>query len=175
MRVFLALPLWHALDTALWKQLLVDDGIRWVPSHQLHLTLRFKGEITEEELPSVIAGLRKTARCFPPFSLRWDRTGVFPNWHRPRVLWVGIRSPEAELVRCIAAELGHPQLTPHITVGRVKRPLDKEVLRTWAAVEPPEKPVSVASICLIQSVLTPQGPVYHTLETADLEGAMTNE
>ncbi len=175
MRIFLALPLWQTLDTAAWKQLLGSDRIRWVPAHQLHLTLRFKGEITEEHLPSVSVGLRNTARRFPPFSLRWDRTGVFPNWRDPRVLWVGIQQPGAERICQIAAHLGNASITPHVTVGRVKRRLTRETLCRWKTVKPPDGDVHVKDICLVRSVLTPQGPVYTILESADLEGAITNE
>ncbi len=175
MRVFYALPLWDTLDTRAMQKEIGAEGLRWIPSHQLHLTLCFKGEIADDQIPSAIAELEHAARLFPPFSLHWERTGVFPQWRRPRVLWLGIGDPEAGGIRKLGLALGNNALTPHVTVARVKRPVENEILERWKRFSPPDKPVFVDRISLIQSILHSTGPEYRILSEAELQGAMSNE
>ena len=170
MRAFYALPLWNRLDLGEIKDTLGSHGLRWVSEHQLHLTLHYLGEIAGEQLPEAAALLRRAARCFPPFSLTWDRTGVFPHWNSPKVYWIGICQPQAGQLAKLGAVLGNPRFQAHVTVARVKGTVPAMAVDKWKKTEILRATVDVDSLCLVKSTLTPHGPIYEVLERAVLEG-----
>lgn len=146
-------------------------AIKWVEAHNLHLTLKFLGNVREEIITQVSAMLDTIAKQFPPFEFDVISVGGFPNLNRPKVLWVGATATE-ELLRlqeCIESEmskLGVPReerpFHPHITIGRVKSPhgltRTLEVLKRF---EGKHFGCVVANcITLMRSDLTPSGPIY---------------
>ena len=103
-------------------------GVAWSKPEQLHVTLKFLGSVAATSIPALVDRLRALAGAERPFALEVRGVGAFPNVARPRVLWVGIRSPEivtlaAGVDRCCGAE-GFPlesrPFHPHVTLGRVR-------------------------------------------------------
>ena len=150
-------------------------ALKLVDVSHVHLTLKFLGETEEALVPRIVEAIRASVAGISPFAVRLVGTGAFPNLHRMNVLWVGMEGadPLVEIVRRLEAglePLGYPRenrhFSPHITIARAKdrRGLDavRRVLEAHAKDVFGE--VHVDRIRLKRSVLTPQGPVYSTVE-----------
>lgn len=130
-RAFIAIPLpaplRHAI-AALQQELTGElPGIRWSAPDNMHLTLRFLGEVPADLLENVKASMLSVKSCAGPFSVGVRGVGAFPDPRRPRVLWLGLTpaAPLLALHRCCEAALtalGIPGeargYTPHLTLGR---------------------------------------------------------
>ena len=147
--------------------------LRLVRLENLHLTLRFLGEIPQPKIEAVIGGLEKLE--FKSFTARFEGVGAFPSLKRPRVVWVGVSQGAeklkelAERVEKIVAKAGIPRdpkgFTPHLTLARVKSkrslPSLSKVLQELSRVE--VGVMEVSAVRLKRSLLTPKGPVYSNL------------
>jgi 2'-5' RNA ligase len=145
--------------------------IKWVAHSNLHITLKFLGEITESTGETVVPLLREIAAHAAPFSVILRNAGCFPGPRRPRVIWIGVErgadelTALARLVETSLTQCGFPRedrFHPHVTIGRVKRPCSVESIlkqdMQYASFE-------VGAIVLYKSTLTPGGAVYESLET----------
>lgn len=146
--------------------------IKLVERENLHITLRFLGEIPQQRVNDVIRALSTVK--FAKFEMRLADLGVFPDLSRPRVLWVGV-SQGAEALANLAnavraavdkyAEHEEREFTPHLTIGRIKsgRNVDRlgDLIRRYKGVE--FGVVVVDKVKLKRSVLTPRGPIYSDL------------
>jgi len=129
MRLFVAIELPDEVKRQLAGLRRDIAGVRWVAPEQLHLTMLFLGDLTEETTQQLSAAFSSIR--IEPFELEISRTGCFPNTRAPRVLWVGVM-PQPELARLAerikaAAEscsivLEKRSFSPHITLARVKQP-----------------------------------------------------
>jgi recombination protein RecA len=104
--------------------------VSWTPERNLHLTLKFLGEIPSGRVDELAGLMAEAARDIPPFVFRIEGAGGFPTLRAPRVLWIGILEP-LELVRKLHENMENAlsgagfsrderQFHPHVTVGRVK-------------------------------------------------------
>jgi RNA 2',3'-cyclic 3'-phosphodiesterase len=150
------------------------DAISWVRGAKVHLTLRFLGDaVDSQRLPPLLDGLEKIAAATAPFGIRLRGTGAFPNLDRPRVLWIGLESPElvalAGRVEAAAVATGleaerHPY-SPHLTIARVREPhrfralrpaFEHHAHRDFGTLE-------ARAMTLYRSQLSPQGSTYQAL------------
>ncbi|MCM8794809.1 MAG: RNA 2',3'-cyclic phosphodiesterase [Candidatus Omnitrophica bacterium] len=153
--------------------------VKWVEPGNIHLTLKFLGEIDEASIASLKEALSSTLR-FSPFTMTLEGIGAFPGTTNPRVIWVGVHQGEKESkelaadVDGICEKLGFPKeerpFSPHLTIGRVRSrdrmaPLIK---RLQVAEFRCAQPVAVDRIVLFQSVLSPKGPCYTPLAEISL-------
>ncbi len=188
MRTFIAIELppdiRDYLDTLQAKLKATGADVKWVESKNIHLTLKFLGEIDEKKLEKVNRILENLALAQNQFTIRLSRLGAFPGINSPRVLWLGIDSGDAETKRIAAtleekiAEIGIPKekrpFSSHITLGRVRSGLNRiklvEGLKGWES-EPAKKNLQfiVTRIALFKSNLTPQGPLYEILKEVNLK------
>jgi RNA 2',3'-cyclic 3'-phosphodiesterase len=160
------------LQSAL-KQLKIRAS--WVRPENIHLTLKFLGNIPAGHVPSVGDVLRVVAQAHGRFSLAAAGVGVFPGIRRPRVIWVGLTGRPDALRRLQQdldgrlALLGFPRdekpFRGHLTVGRFRPeglpgPVADAVKRYAAATF---GTVAVEEIVLLQSDLRPEGPLYTPL------------
>jgi 2'-5' RNA ligase len=144
-------------------------GIRWVAPENLHLTLKFLGEVEEARAASVAEALRSIHAA--PFDLSMRGFGSFPG-----VVWVGCEGPAAalaEAVERVCAGLDFPResrpFNPHVTIGRVK---ERRALRSLKLDPSADFGTQrVESFALMRSDLTPRGPIY----TALAEFALTDD
>ena len=177
MRLFVALNFPPLVREALWAATapLRDLGlpVKWVRGEAVHLTLKFLGDVADEREPEVVAALTRAAAGARTLSLVLGGFGVFPDFRRPRVVWVGI-APEPGLeilqhrVEQEFAPLGFPTearpFRPHITLGRAARDARPVAFSGLEAVldrlEFAETAL-VSALDLMQSTLQSGGPVYH--------------
>jgi 2'-5' RNA ligase len=117
-------------------------NVRWVTTGNIHLTLKFLGEVDEDEVDGIAAVLTEAVHGFAPLRLAAAGAGVFPSVKRARVIWVGLAGqlPElAALQRSIEdrlATIGYPRekrpFSGHLTLGRVKGLIAASRRRRWA-------------------------------------------
>ena len=157
--------------------------VRWVPTENLHLTLKFIGDVSPANVDLLAQALTAEAATCAPFPMQVSGLGSFPNPKRARVLWVGLHAPAAleSLQRGIdsaTARLGYPSeerpFSPHLTIGRVKQQVsatDQQVIR--AALERTTigdlGTAEITSVHLFKSDLKPGGSVYTRLFSAPLK------
>lgn len=187
-RSFIAVDLPVALNTALEKasnqlqEELSGGPVRWVPVNNIHLTLKFLGDVSEKNIPVFETILKTEAASHHVFEISVGGFGVFPNATRPRVLWVGVEAPDElmSLQRRIdmeTARLGYaPEqraFNPHLTLGRVSRNATPSQVRKASAVLKKHKigflgAARIETVTLYRSDLSPDGAVYSKISTATL-------
>lgn len=162
-------------STILQRQ--IGGAVRWVSTENIHLTLKFIGDISPASLKTLTEALQTEASQHAQFTLKISGLGVYPNRQHPRVLWIGVQAPNelGKLQNAIAtttARLGYPteskSFSPHLTIGRVRdhiRPSElqtiKHALDTTQVSEIGEALVNC--IQLFRSDLRPEGPIYTSL------------
>ncbi len=183
MRCFVAVELDRTFRRhllAVLEQLPRGRGVRWCGAHQLHVTLKFLGDVPDHQLPGICDAVSAAARQIEPFAVTLGRLGCFPNERNPRVLWCGIDDPEQGCARWLAAadplfgRLGlatdSRPLHPHITLGRSRSGEGSRLMqRALADVPgPPAATMPVEQVVLFQSDLSPRGARYTPQFTAPL-------
>lgn len=161
-----------------FQNMIVKAGadVKLVEAENIHITLRFLGEIPVSLATRV--GEELQAIKFEPFAVSLQGTGVFPDMRRINVVWVGIEKGVLELVGIHGQiEAGLKKLgirpddrgfSPHITIARVRSAHNKEKL-TETLLNVTQRSFgefSVDTVKLKKSVLTPTGPIYTTLAEA---------
>ncbi len=141
----------------------------------IHLSLKFLGDVEDTREPELREALKRAAGAGGeprPLTLQVTGFGVFPDYHRPHVVWVGVTpDPGLELLQHAVeqtfAPLGFPMeargFRPHVTLGRAARdarPRDFNGLEEILAGTDFAATVTVAEVDLMQSTLQPNGPVY---------------
>jgi 2'-5' RNA ligase len=179
MRSFIAVDLDENLITPIGEiQSRISEGkIKYVEPENLHFTLKFLGEITEQKAQDVIASLKEVCSSVSPFTIRLKEVGVFPSLNYIKVIWIGTESEEfftlSQLVDSSMAKLGFRQernITPHLTIGRVKAPGNKAKLQDQikALADTDIGEMTVSSVVLKKSELTRKGPIYTDIEEITL-------
>ena len=185
-RAFIAIDLSPAVRRRLQevneelKRRLEGVPVRWVPVENIHLTLKFLGDVSQENLEVLKKVLRIEAGNQHPFNVSVAELGAFPSPRRPRVIWVGVAAPPdlAAIQRQVEAEtsrIGYsPEdrpFSPHLTLGRVSRNATYqdthrigEVLGAYAIGL--LGTTQVQAINLYKSDLKPGGAIYTCLYSA---------
>lgn len=153
-------------------------GATWVAEDNLHLTLRFLGDVGEDFLPALRDLGAAVAAGIAPFDLPLERLGAFPHPGRARVVWAGPTAdsaPFAILAQRIEEDvqaLGFPPerklALPHVTLARLRIPQDLAALVEGTAL--PALRARVSRITLMRSELRPHGPLYTPVERWPLRG-----
>lgn len=153
-------------------------GARPVPPEQMHLTLKFIGEV-ESGLVADIRECLHTVRA-QPFTMRLQGVGYFPPRGAPKVVWAGVEPQEGVLrlrnsVEKSLRDTGLPRdkkkFFPHLTLCRLKNSPPKKVARfleTNALLVTPY--FEVEHFTLYSSVLTPKGAIHTVVDTVSLLG-----
>jgi len=154
--------------------------VRWVPVGNIHLTLKFFGNVPEDEIAALARAARAATAEAAPLQLQVTIAGAFPSPLSPRVVWLGLGGDVLPLTQLFYrlekafAALGYlPEgraFNPHLTLGRVKSPANRERLAGMLAKMPPLDwpPFTVKELILFQSVLSPQGSKYTPLQVIPL-------
>lgn len=154
---------------------------RWMQPAQLHVTLKFFGEVATERTPDIAGAMERSVQRVSSFVLQARTLGCFPNALCPRVLWMGLDDPEQRLSQLAqrlqdeCARVGFApeerSFRPHLTLARSQQARSDTQLRTllqtyqdhvWGE-------FYVMQILLVQSHLTPGGAVYSSLHMATLQ------
>jgi 2'-5' RNA ligase len=148
-----------------------SDKIRFVNKAQIHLTLKFLGEVQPNIAEEVKNSLKKIT--FSSFSAYLDRIGVFPSEEYIRVIWVGLKpeKPILELQKNVDEILKklfkkEKNFKAHVTLARVKFINNKEeFIERLKNITIENKKIEINNFKLVKSTLTPQGPIYDDLGT----------
>ena len=144
--------------------------VRWVACRNLHITLKFLGEINESTRQEMLPILTESVSHHHPFTMTLKDIGCFPHPRRARVLWIGVERGADEVtefaqeVEEALTQCGFPRekrFHPHLTIGRVKKPCSVEAILSQETLA---EPFRVDALVLFKSTLTPQGAVYEALE-----------
>ena len=184
MRAFVGVPVDKAVAARIYavRTAFGDGAVRWIPAENLHLTLKFLGNVEEAQVASIRSVLREALAGAVAVPVTAAGLGVFPDARRPRVLWVGLAGRElarlAGRVEGALEPLGFENAAtafrPHATIGRWRRPelrgkdLREELAR-WRDRE--FGTFRIDEVTLFRSVLQPAGAVYTALEVFPLEPA----
>ena len=190
LRVFIAVelppPVVQNLETLTRE--LKQDGLklRWVKSNNIHMTLKFLGEVPQKDIAAIEAAMSRVSGVAVPSSLHFtlQGMGVFPNIRRPRVLWVGIGGDLMALDRLFKSVDAHladegfaeeqRAFKPHLTLARIP---DRG--KSWGSphqllqvIEDRGKfvsdPFECRQLTLFKSDLRPTGAQYTVLSKVDL-------
>ncbi|MBO0863016.1 MAG: RNA 2',3'-cyclic phosphodiesterase [Chloracidobacterium sp.] len=183
MRTFIAIEIPSEIRSALeaFQTELRRAGadVSWTKPENLHLTLKFLGEVDEKRIVEVERACVSSAAEFQPFSLSLNDTGFFPNARQPRVLWAGlsggvenigaISNRLEERLALIGFKREEKDFHPHLTVGRLKsNKKARELLALADAYRLPALSFAVTEIVLMKSELNPAGAKYTPMAKARL-------
>ena len=177
-RCFVAIEIPHPIQGLLKPvQTRLQSEIRrasWTKLGNFHLTLKFLGDVPPERVDVVSEAVQNVADAQVPFSIEFGGVGAFPNFTRPRVLWVGIKqgaSTVSNLAKSVNAALKHlgfstdNRFHPHLTLARLRAPMNldslQNKLRQYDTID--GAVVNVNEITLMQSQLHPNGAIYTPL------------
>ncbi len=184
-RAFVAIELDTASagSIAKWIQVLKSkvSDVRWSRPDQLHLTLKFLGDVDNRELPQLCDAMREACQGIEAFGLELSGLGAFPKNKPPRVVWMSAEDPHGVLGQLAQrlderfAELGIARetraFTPHLTLGRVVRGADQQ--RLQEAIDEVGEQVScyceVEEIVLLSSLRDEGRVVYDAIDHVELQ------
>ncbi len=158
----------------------IPAQVSWVKSANIHVTLKFLGEVPEDKIQDVFTATDSGCKGVKKFRMGLKGLGGFPNLKKPRVIWVGTSTGEkeiTELQKKVEQELekiGFPKeersFTPHFTIGRIKIP--KGIEKLSEAVEQigfVTEEFDVNEVVVIRSQLNLAGAIYTPLKKITLE------
>jgi RNA 2',3'-cyclic 3'-phosphodiesterase len=174
-RTFVAVFPPHEVREALFRaahDLPASKAFRLIGPEKLHLTLKFLGNVTEEDLIRVEQALEQLRGRHEPFEVSTSGFGAFPSQRRPRILWAGV-GEGSEPLRAVAHsvdDLLEPvgfgrerrPYVPHLTLGRAR---GQGAKLDATSVYPPALRFSVSGVDLVESVPGEGGVSYSVLET----------
>lgn len=147
--------------------------VKWVSPENMHLTMKFLGEVDEKRIPEIEEFSALALKGFSPFTVEFSNLGFFPNARNPRVFWIGAAGGADKLLELyqdleeslekIGFDREAKTFSPHLTIGRTKH--QERIIVPASVPEFNEVSFEVSGISLIKSTLTPQGPVYERLLT----------
>ena len=155
-------------------------SVKWVELHNMHITLKFLGETSEEKIPSIINELKAISCYFKTFETGLIKTGIFGSSYSPKVIWLGLDETEMmtnlaliviDKMNVIGFVADSQNFVPHLTLGRVKLINDKKLFQNVIAQYKNKyiQKLYVDKFYLIESVLHKDGPTYNVLETFELK------
>ncbi len=187
-RAFIAIDLspeiQQQLDEVLqnYRTRLPNIPVRWVPASNIHLTLKFLGDVSVSNLSILTEMLQKEISNHHQFDISVGGSGAFPNNRQPRVLWVGVEAP-AELsaiqngIESTTARLGYSReeraFSPHLTLGRVARNATSQDVKAISKALETTRVGFLGATCvdkvhLYRSDLQPTGAVYTPIFSSSL-------
>jgi len=160
----------------------ISGRLSWTRPQGQHLTLKFFGDISKEDIHSISTAVQKRTVAEQKLNLKIEKLGVFPDVKRPRVLWCGVTGDVERLIHLQKkfdgdfAAIGFPaedrSFKAHLTLARIKDPRDitgmSEALKKHDSFEAGE--FTADKLFLFQSNLSPQGAVYTKLAEFALGG-----
>jgi len=185
MRLFIACPVPEEIKNKiadLESEFRVSNAdVKWVRPESIHLTLKFLGEVDEDKISEINNKISKAIEGFSVFRAVVEKIGVFPDWKRIRVVWVGIEDGQKELnelsksVEDKMASIGFKKekrgFTAHITIGRVRsgRSIDRLIDMVRKKSDISLGAIQISEVLLMQSILRPEGASYKCLERFNLD------
>ncbi|HET6972728.1 MAG TPA: RNA 2',3'-cyclic phosphodiesterase [Pyrinomonadaceae bacterium] len=158
-----------------------DAAASWSRVENIHLTLKFFGNVEVKRIEKISAAAERVAKQFSTFQIGVGETGVFPRPSRAQVLWIGISDPSGQLSalqerlenECAAEGFAKEDRAyhPHLTIARLRKPegarhlADAHLQMRFETIE-----VELKEIVVFRSELSPKGSKYTAISAADLRG-----
>ncbi len=163
------------------KSALRHEKINWVSEKNIHITLKFFGETPEDKIDEICEVFADIATRHQPFNLTLENIGIFGSSYEPRVIWFGMAKSEAVeklaeevllRLKTIGFEPDGQHFRPHLTVGRIRQVISKKQFQQTIDTFKNTfiQDIQVTGFELYESILKPQGPVYHVIESFNLGG-----
>jgi 2'-5' RNA ligase len=156
---------------------------RWVKTENIHLTVIFMGNISEDEIPDIGTEVGKVCADFGPFDISLAGIGLFPDIRRPRVIWMGIdgeikrlayfRDTLQNSLKPFGIKIEKRRDSPHLTLGRFKkavkgRSLLEDLVTRYRDIKGPMGLLN--DLVLFRSDLKPDGARYSRIASWPLSG-----
>lgn len=179
MRTFIAIEIPQNIKQKIYdafkKEREKEKGIKWVEKENLHITLKFLGEIEKEKVKDIEKILDEIPLKFKSFEAKLEEIGTFPDFKNPRVLWVGVSPREKieEIFKFIEERIEKEKIDvskeerefhPHITIARIKVKGRFSFERKKFG-----ENFKINRIALFKSDLRPEGPIYTLLKEVELK------
>lgn len=180
MRTFIAIELPGYLKDKLTRLIKdfteCDLAFRWVNVKNLHLTLKFLGDIELSQIDQVKQVILEVAGSFKAFTISFDNFGFFPNQRRPRIFFVGASKKGLleDMARKIEDELEilgfkkGGRFKSHVTLARIKDLKNIDCLKNKIKQINLSEASPVAAITFYKSILTREGPIYQEIFRSNL-------
>lgn len=158
--------------------------IKWVSKDNLHITLKFIGELNTDHISTIQNSLTERLSSVPAFDMHINGLGVFPNSRKPRIFWLGFDQNKnldrmVSIIENCAVNLGYEAndkpFSPHLTIGRARRDISSSDLISFTKNFQNHKlevipDFKVSHVTLFKSELTREGPLYSQLFRVSLAG-----
>ena len=188
MRLFFAVKVSDAIkadvEAAIQAFPLRNPPWRWIPTGNMHLTLKFIGEVDERILPDLKDVAADAAARVKPFRVAYGAFGGFPNLSNPRVIFFEAKEGKRHLseiahllehgVEPLGIERERRPFAAHLTLARIKEPLPRGMVERLVTV-PPLPPTSLQDVdrfVLMQSHLAREGATYEEMGSFQLGGSV---
>ncbi len=154
--------------------------VKWVKKNNIHLTLKFLGNIGSDNIENVTKALEELGNNNSRFTAELSEIGAFPRMDSPRIIWIGVEKGAKKLCDIVEGledlleKIGLPkeekEFHPHITLGRVKSSFNKiHLIKKLKEITLQDKNVlNIEKLTLFKSTLTPKGPIYEVLKEINL-------
>lgn len=182
-RAFVALEMPEAIHRSLaevsegLKKELLGIPLRWVPVQNMHLTMKFLGEVMPDRVEEFGRVVKTRCAQFASFQISITGLGAFPSLRRARVIWVGIEAPQSlsDLVTALESDfatLGFQRekrpFSAHLTLARVREHAQPSALqKIYDVISSFPSPNTISAmankVVLFRSELKPSGSVYNPL------------
>ncbi len=164
--------------------------VKWVDPANIHLTLKFLGNVAADRIDEISSAMTNAVQDTSTFKLEIKELGVFPNPRRVQIVWVGLGGEVDKLaslqqrIERGLEKLGfapeNRRFTPHLTLARIRdRATPRERERLGQLIAETEFATAqgfrVDSVKLMKSQLTPEGPIYSRLSSAELKPLPTTK
>jgi 2'-5' RNA ligase len=179
-RAFIAIDLSSEIQRRLdevvqnYKTQLTNIPIRWIAAKNIHLTLKFLGDVSLSNLDILTEMIQAEISGHHQFDISVGGSGAFPNIRQPRIIWIGVEAPPELIViqngiEATTGRLGYVReerpFSPHLTLGRVARNATSQDLKTISKVLETNRVGFIGATCvekvfLYRSDLQPTGAVY---------------
>ena len=151
-------------------------SIRWIKSSNIHITLKFLGNVLEEKIDAIANAVEVAVQLIKPFTIEISKIGTFPNERRPRIIWIGAQSGD-ELLKLLAKNIDNEvhklgfekekrSYKAHLTIGRVKQ--DKNIAGVIHRLNNNENlhagSFIADEVVVMRSDLHPNGSIYTPLK-----------
>ncbi len=157
-----------------------NADIKWVDPENIHITLKFFGNIEDSKIEPIIKTADKIIESYSPFSIKVRGVGSFPNLKTPRVIWIGVIDERGILSKFqdqlekaferLGFEAEKRPFHPHLTLGRMRSFKEKgDLIKRLERFQGDDfGEFKVEKVVLFKSELTRQGPIYTALEEVRL-------
>lgn len=180
LRVFIAIeldePIRSAIKDLQHKLKVINADVSWVKTDNIHLTLKFIGNVLPSSVPELCQAIKAAIQGFPCFEFRIGPCGWFSQGSDPRILWLGISQGSDQLIKIATALANHVSafgsekqdklFSPHITIGRARS--RKNIIQLYAKIKTLDLQLDnlqrVNKILLIKSDLSSSGAKYSFIE-----------